>query len=148
MGPIVACGAVSGLLEGGVVKTRGSAFAEKLVAERRRAERERLENVLVFQLQARKIRGWKREVSFVPGRRFRWDFAFCEEKLAIEIQGGTWSGGRHTRGGGYEQDCIKAQLAALAGWAVLPFTGSQVVRGEAVDVIERALRQRRKEKSA
>lgn len=125
------------------MKTRGKALADKLAAEHRRAEREQLENVLVFQFQARKVRGWKREVRFHSQRMFRFDFAFCEEKLAIEIQGGTHSGGKHTRGGGYEQDCIKTQLAILDGWTVLPFTGSQVVRGEAVDVIERALRQRR-----
>ncbi len=128
--------------------TRGKALAERLASEHRRAERERLEDTLAFQLQANRIRGWKREVRFHPRRLFRFDFAFCEEKLAIEIRGGTHSGGRHTRGGGYEQDCIKVQLAILDGWTVLPFTSSQVVRGEAVDVIERALKARRKDKSA
>ncbi len=59
------------------------------------------------------------------------------------MEGGTWSGRRHVRGGGFEIDCEKMNLAVLEGGAVLRFTTKQVVRGEAIEVIERALRARR-----
>ena len=125
--------------------TRGKAFAERLAAERRRAERERLESVLAFQLQARKIRGYRREVEWHPHRKFRSDFLWPEERVIVEVEGGQWTHGRHQRGGGMERDATKYNEASLMGFMVLRFTTGQVVRGDAVDVIERALRQRRRE---
>ena len=44
-----------------------------------------------------------------------------------------------------ERDATKYNEASLMGFMVLRFTTGQVVRGDAVDVIERALRQRRRE---
>lgn len=43
--------------------------------------------------------------------------------IAIELEGGIWSGGRHTRGKGFEGDCDKYNEAALAGWTVFRLTG-------------------------
>lgn len=61
--------------------------------------------------------------------------------IAVEVEGGTWSGGRHTRGDGFEKDCEKYNTAALAGWRVLRFTGAQVQSGIAITVIEGAFNQ-------
>jgi hypothetical protein len=49
-----------------------------------------------------------------------------ESKTAIEIEGGVWSGGRHTRGGGYIKDAEKYNEAAFAGWAVIRLVGSMI----------------------
>jgi very-short-patch-repair endonuclease len=59
--------------------------------------------------------------------------------VAAEVEGGTWSGGRHTRGSGFEKDAEKYNEAANDGWRVLRFTGGMIQRGEALQQIERAL---------
>ena len=63
------------------------------------------------------------EYRFHPVRRWRFDFAFPEEKIAVEIEGGTFSKSRHTTGIGYEKDCEKYNAATLNGWKVFRFTG-------------------------
>lgn len=75
------------------------------------------------------------EHKFMAKRRFRFDFAFVGQKLAIEIEGGTWMRGRHNRAQGFEQDCSKYNLAVLEGWRVLRYTGDMLKR-DPVGVIE------------
>jgi very-short-patch-repair endonuclease len=82
----------------------------------------------------------EREYTFAPPRRFRFDFCFLDKKLAIEIEGGVWSGGRHTRGSGYSKDIVKYNMATLLGWRVLRFTTEMVDSGEAINVTLEALR--------
>lgn len=77
------------------------------------------------------------------GRRWRFDFAFPEEKVGLEVEGGVYSGGRHTRGSGFVGDIEKYNRAALAGWLVLRVTPSMVQSLEAVKLVEEALRLRR-----
>ena len=81
------------------------------------------------------------EYRFAPPRRWRFDFAWPDLRLAVELDGGTHTGGRHVRAAGYEADCDKLNAAALAGWLVLRFTARQVHEGLAVQTIERALDQ-------
>lgn len=66
------------------------------------------------------------EVKFHPSRRWRFDFADTAARVAIEVEGGIWGGGRHTRGKGFEGDCEKYNAAALAGWRVFRFTGGML----------------------
>ena len=94
---------------------------------------------LALALQCDGIGGWVTEFRFHPPRRFRWDFAWPERMLAVEVDGGTWSGGRHTRGAGFEADCRKINLGILAGWRVLRFTTDMVQSGEALTMIKGAL---------
>jgi hypothetical protein len=42
-------------------------------------------------------------------------------RVAVEVEGGAFSGGRHTRGMGFVADCEKYNVAALDGWLVLRF---------------------------
>ena len=72
---------------------------------------------------------YERELMLVPGRRFRFDFTFRSAGLVAEIEGGTWSGGRHTTGAGFRQDCVKYNLASLEGWTVMRFTSDMVSLG-------------------
>lgn len=69
------------------------------------------------------------EFRFHPSRKWRFDRAWPELRLAVEIDGGTWNGGRHTRPAGYAEDCDKLNTAALMGWTVLRFTGEHVRQG-------------------
>ena len=63
-----------------------------------------------------------REYKFLADRRFKFDLAIPEKKIAIEFEGGIWTGGRHTRGKGYANDVKKYNLATMHGWRLLRFT--------------------------
>lgn len=52
----------------------------------------------------------------------RFDFAWIDSLVALEVQGGTWNGGAHVRGSGYRDDCMKINLALLKGWRVFQAT--------------------------
>lgn len=84
--------------------------------------------------------GMVREYKFHPERRWRLDFAWPDQKLAVEIEGGTWGGGRHTTGAGFEKDCEKYAEALCLGWRVLRVTGTQVRKGQAVGWLTRCIR--------
>lgn len=70
----------------------------------------------------------ERELTFAKPRRFRFDFAWPEQRVAVEIDGGVWVGGRHSTGAGYEKDAEKMNLAAVHGWRVLHFTPGMLQR--------------------
>lgn len=99
-----------------------------------------LEEMLAFQIKCLKLQTPEREYRFNPDRRYRADFAWPEHKLLVEVEGGTWIRGRHSRGRGFENDCEKYNLATLDGWRVLRFTTGQIERGWAVSIIEAILR--------
>lgn len=100
-----------------------------------------LEALLALQIRAMGLPTPKPEHTFHPGRRWRADFAWPDEMLLVEVEGGSYVYGRHNRPAGMEADCEKYNQAVLDGWRVLRFTGGQVKRGEALDVIRRALKQ-------
>jgi very-short-patch-repair endonuclease len=79
----------------------------------------------------------EREFRFDPSRKWRADFRANE--FLIEIEGGTWNGGRHNRGAGFEKDCEKYNQAAVLGFKVLRFTTGMVKSGEAIKVLQLAL---------
>ncbi len=62
------------------------------------------------------------EFKFHPTRKWRADFAIPSAKLLIEVDGGAWSGGRHTRGSGFIADQEKTNAAACLGYRVLRYT--------------------------
>ena len=80
-----------------------------------------------------------REFMAVPPRKFRWDFAWPAHKLLVEVNGGTWQKGGHSSGGGIARDYEKLNLANLAGYRCLIFTGEMIHSGEAVDMIAKCL---------
>lgn len=63
-----------------------------------------------------------REFIFHPTRKWRLDVSWPDALVAVEIDGGTWSGGRHTRGKGFQEDCHKVNAAVALGWHVFRFT--------------------------
>lgn len=78
----------------------------------------------------------KREYRFAPPRMYRADFAWPERMLLVEVEGGIWTNGRHSRGAGMEADMEKYNLAASLGWAVLRFGPTAVKNGNACRNIE------------
>jgi very-short-patch-repair endonuclease len=79
------------------------------------------------------------EHRFHPIRRWRFDAAFPERMVAIEVDGGAFIGGRHTRGAGFKADCEKLNAAALHGWRIFRFLPEQVRNGEALKILSLAL---------
>lgn len=96
-----------------------------------------LEAEFAMQLRAAKLAaGVVREHRFHPVRRWRFDFAWPDHKVAVEIEGGTWTGGRHTRGGGFEADAEKYLEALMLGWRVIRAPGSMVKSGVALNAVD------------
>lgn len=67
-----------------------------------------------------------REYKFHPSRKWRFDFAYPEQFIAIEVEGGIWIGGRHIHPLGFEKDCEKYNEAAKLGWKVYRITPSMI----------------------
>ena len=68
-----------------------------------------------FEILWKSLGGWelKREHKFAEGRRFRFDYFTAG--VAIELEGGIWRMGRHTRPSGFLNDMEKYNLAASMG---------------------------------
>lgn len=81
-----------------------------------------------------------REARFHVARRWRFDFAFPDRLLAIEIEGATWQRGRHNRGSGFEADCEKYNAATILGWKVLRYSTDMVILGDAIRDVEEMLK--------
>lgn len=79
------------------------------------------------------------EHRFHPERRWRFDFAWPTVKLAVEVEGGVFIAGRHSRGLGMLNDMEKYNEAVLLGWRVLRVGRQHIKSGEAVAWIARAL---------
>jgi hypothetical protein len=114
------------------------------------------EDILAGQLRMLKI-PHQREYRFAPPRKFRADFLITEQQrdlgggwrettpamLLIEVDGGAWVNGRHSRGGGVEADAEKSALAAIHGYRMMRCTPAQVESGECVAWIEAAMKRER-----
>src|SRR5260363_228791 len=82
-----------------------------------------------------------REYCFDADRRWKFDFAWPNWKIAVECEGGIWTQGRHTRALGFEADCSKYNAATVQGWRVLRFTAGMVKSGAAVETLTQAIQQ-------
>ena len=83
-----------------------------------------------------------KEFRFHPTRKWRFDYAWegCWEYfIAMEVEGGVWTGGRHTRGKGFLGDMEKYNEAAIMGWCVLRCTPKDIKSGKAVELVKRAM---------
>lgn len=98
-----------------------------------------LEAQFLFQVRACGLPIPEREVRFHPKRKWRFDFAYPEKLLAIEICGGMWVKGRHNNPISIDKDYEKLNHAQVLGWVVLQFTGGQVESGEAILFLEKTL---------
>lgn len=82
-----------------------------------------------------------KEVKFDKNRKWRLDYLLCPLppkpwNQAIEIDGGVYSQGRHTRGKGFEADLEKMNAAVAQGYKVYRFSTGQVLNGTARQFIE------------
>jgi very-short-patch-repair endonuclease len=100
-----------------------------------------IEEMFALHARASHLPEPQREHRFAPPRRWRFDFAWADRMIAVEIEGGVWTGGRHTRGSGFEADAVKYNTAALMGWKVFRFTGGMVKSGAAIATVIEALKE-------
>lgn len=106
-------------------------------------ERELRGNLTVMQLAP------ETQYKFHPERRWRFDFAFPDVMVAVELDGGIFAAenateaGRHARGAGRCADMEKRNAAAELGWIVLCYGPPHVRSGEAALQVERIVRTRR-----
>lgn len=66
------------------------------------------------------------EYKFNNDRKFRFDFAYPQGKIAIEFEGIVSTKSRHTSITGFSRDCQKYNLAAIDGWIVLRYTALNI----------------------
>jgi hypothetical protein len=90
------------------------------------------------------------ELRFAEPRRWRFDYAWPNATVAakvvdsgfrlvaVEVEGGAFTRGRHTRGKGFIADMEKYNEAAVRGWIVLRVTPQQLCTMETVELIRRA----------
>lgn len=95
--------------------------------------------LLAAQIRAVGMMAPQREVRFHPVRKWRFDLAWPELKVAVEVHGAVFSGGRHTRGDGFTKDREKINAASLLGWRVFEVTTKWVQSGQALEVVKEAL---------
>jgi very-short-patch-repair endonuclease len=117
-----------------------------------------LENLLIWQLTAQGVKIPVREYRFAAEhvgmgkgvrdrlraadlKDWRFDFAWPDERLAVEVEGGQWSGGRHTRGKGFTEDILKYDRAMRLGWTVYRTEAGLIKSNEAVVTIAGLLEQ-------
>jgi very-short-patch-repair endonuclease len=114
--------------------------ARALREARKGAAGSALEALLCQQLVALDLGGFVKQYK-VPGpdRNWTFDLAYVGDALLVEVDGGTFAGGRHTRGLGYEGDREKDNTVQLWGWRVYRFTAQQVKTGQAAATMQVAL---------
>ena len=91
---------------------------------------------LARELKTLKI-DFEQEFYFHPDRKWRADFHLIGKKILVEVEGGIWNGGRHTRGKGYLGDIEKYNAATMMGYQVIRFSTDQVKSGHAIQQIEK-----------
>lgn len=85
------------------------------------------------------------EFRFHDVRRWRFDYAFVEHRVALEVEGGLFmkGGGRHSRGAGARADFEKYNTAGAMGWIVLRCLPEQLMKAETLEFIRSAIAQRK-----
>jgi hypothetical protein len=76
------------------------------------------------------------EYKFHKKRKWRFDLCWPDHKLAFEIEGGVWTGGRHTRASGFVKDMEKYNQAACHGFYLLRTVPSDIESGEAALLVK------------
>ena len=80
-----------------------------------------------------------KEFKFHPKRRWRFDYAIPEYRIALEVEGGVWTSGRHTRPQGFLGDIEKYNAATLMGWRVFRTTPDDLLRTATLNLLKSAI---------
>ena len=80
-----------------------------------------------------------KEFAFHPKRRWRFDYAIPEYRIAIEVEGGVWTQGRHTRAKGFLGDMDKYNTAAVMGWTLVRTTPQKLMTKQTMDYVKQSI---------
>lgn len=80
-----------------------------------------------------------KEFKFHPVRKWRFDYAIPKHKIALEVEGGVWTGGRHTSSVGFMKDMEKYNTATLMGWRVFRTTPDELYRLKTLNLLKTAI---------
>ena len=80
-----------------------------------------------------------KEYKFHPTRKWRFDFAIPEHKIALEVEGGVWTGGRHTSSTGFLKDMEKYNTATSMGWRVFRTTPNDLYNSKTLNMLKNAI---------
>ena len=86
-----------------------------------------------------------REFRFHPKRQWRADFAWPEQMILLEVEGGVWIQGRHNSAPGFMKDIEKYNQAALLGYRLLRFPPEQLHSPDTIKLIKQAVNSEIKE---
>jgi len=75
------------------------------------------------------------------GRKWRFDFAWPEHKIALEVEGGIFTRGAHGSITGITRDIEKYNAAACLGWRVLRVVPDNLCMLETVYMIREAIKE-------
>jgi hypothetical protein len=83
----------------------------------------------------------EQEFEFAKPRKWRFDWVFRDmvRPVALEIQGGIFTGGRHVRGAALLEEMAKLNEACILGYRVLFATPADVTSGAIFPILRRAL---------
>ena len=79
------------------------------------------------------------EFKFAKRRRFRFDYAWPDHKVALEVDGGVWTRGRHVRPVGYINDQEKMNLARELGWVVIHCQPQDLLTTKTINMIQSSI---------
>lgn len=79
------------------------------------------------------------EYQFHKSRKWRFDFCWWGDGIALEVEGGIWTKGAHVRGKHFLSDMEKYNEAAILGWKVLRCTPEHIQTGAVFALLKRAL---------
>lgn len=80
-----------------------------------------------------------KEFRFYKSRKWRFDYALPAYKIAVEVEGGVWTGGRHVRPRGFLGDMTKYNTATLLGWRVFRTTPNKLLTNETLLLLKNAI---------
>lgn len=80
-----------------------------------------------------------KEFKFHPVRKWRFDYAIPSALVALEVEGGVWTGGRHINPKGFLNDMEKYNTATLMGWSVYRTTPDDLYTGKTLDLLKTAI---------
>lgn len=80
-----------------------------------------------------------KELQFYKSRKWRFDYALPKYKIALEVEGGVWTRGRHTRPQGFLGDMNKYNTATLCGWRVFRTTPGKLLSSDTLLLLKNAI---------
>lgn len=96
-------------------------------------------DIFLTQIRNHKLPRPELEFKFFTGRKWRFDLCWPDVDIAVEIEGGVFVNGRHSRGKGFTEDIHKYNTAQFLGYRVYRFTPDMISDGHAIKFISQVL---------